>query len=274
MTKYLISFPGSAMDVSDEDMAAVGEAAHAVMREAKDAGVYVFGGGINEERRTADGRRRRHRHQPDLPADQGARRRLLRSGRSIARSRRPMGGEDRQRLPLLPGASRVRRRPRELTARLAARFARPAWKAASRLAASRATAPRVAAIDPGLHSFFPVTGLCHEDAPVWTRLCAVGYCRSPTQHGDGDRESPSRASRETTDAFETRGPQGDYPSRSERAGSGFGVIRRDGAIRGRDDRPSGIHLDPAEPGHQPPCALLGDDGVRSGVGQHGPLRRL
>src|SRR5262249_42734481 len=49
MTKYLISFPGSVMDISDEDMAAVGEAAHAVIREAKDAGVYVFGGGINED---------------------------------------------------------------------------------------------------------------------------------------------------------------------------------------------------------------------------------
>lgn len=49
MTKYLISFPGSAMDISDEDMAAVSEAAHTVIREAKDAGVYVFGGGINED---------------------------------------------------------------------------------------------------------------------------------------------------------------------------------------------------------------------------------
>jgi hypothetical protein len=49
MTKYLISFPASAMDVSDEDMAAVGEAARAVIREAKDAGIYVFGGGINKE---------------------------------------------------------------------------------------------------------------------------------------------------------------------------------------------------------------------------------
>lgn len=48
MTKYLISFPGLAMDVPEEDMAAVGEAAHAVIREAKDAGAYVFGGGINE----------------------------------------------------------------------------------------------------------------------------------------------------------------------------------------------------------------------------------
>jgi hypothetical protein len=49
MTKFLISFPGPAMDVPADAMAAVGEAAHAVIREAKDAGVYVFGGGINEE---------------------------------------------------------------------------------------------------------------------------------------------------------------------------------------------------------------------------------
>jgi hypothetical protein len=47
MTKYLISFPAAAMDVPAEDMAAVGEAARAVIREAKAAGVYVFGGGIN-----------------------------------------------------------------------------------------------------------------------------------------------------------------------------------------------------------------------------------
>ena len=49
MTKFLISFPASAMDVADEDMAAVGEAARAVIREAKAAGVYVFGGGMNSE---------------------------------------------------------------------------------------------------------------------------------------------------------------------------------------------------------------------------------
>lgn len=47
MTKYLVSFPASAMAVSDEDMPAVGEAARMVIREAKAAGVYVFGGGIN-----------------------------------------------------------------------------------------------------------------------------------------------------------------------------------------------------------------------------------
>lgn len=48
MTKYLISFPGPAMEVAPEDFAAVGDAAHAVIRDAKAAGVYVFGGGIDE----------------------------------------------------------------------------------------------------------------------------------------------------------------------------------------------------------------------------------
>jgi hypothetical protein len=49
MTKYLISFPAPAMDVPAEDLVKVGNAARAVIREAKRAGVYVFGGGINEE---------------------------------------------------------------------------------------------------------------------------------------------------------------------------------------------------------------------------------
>jgi hypothetical protein len=49
MAKYLISFPAPAMDVAEEDWAAVGEASHAVIRDAKRAGVYVFGGGINED---------------------------------------------------------------------------------------------------------------------------------------------------------------------------------------------------------------------------------
>ena len=49
MTRYLISFPTSAMDhTHDEDGRAVGEAAHAVVQEAMDAGVWVFGGGLAE----------------------------------------------------------------------------------------------------------------------------------------------------------------------------------------------------------------------------------
>lgn len=48
MTKYLISFPGEAMVVPEEEFEAVVEDSHAVIEEAKAAGVYVFGGGINE----------------------------------------------------------------------------------------------------------------------------------------------------------------------------------------------------------------------------------
>ncbi|APX03986.1 YciI family protein [Arthrobacter sp. QXT-31] len=48
MTKYLISFPSAAMIVPDEELPAVSDAAHAVVQEAKDAGVWVFGGGIDE----------------------------------------------------------------------------------------------------------------------------------------------------------------------------------------------------------------------------------
>lgn len=48
MSKYLISFPSAAMVVPDDEFEAVGRAAHAVIEEAKVAGVYVFGGGIDE----------------------------------------------------------------------------------------------------------------------------------------------------------------------------------------------------------------------------------
>ncbi len=47
MTKYLISFPAAAMVIADADMASVVADSHAVIREAKAAGVYVFGGGLD-----------------------------------------------------------------------------------------------------------------------------------------------------------------------------------------------------------------------------------
>lgn len=47
MSRYLISFDDGAMDhISADDMASVGEAAHEVVREAKKAGVWIFGGGL------------------------------------------------------------------------------------------------------------------------------------------------------------------------------------------------------------------------------------
>jgi hypothetical protein len=47
MPRYLISFDDGSMDhIPDEDWPAVGEASHAVVREAKAAGVWIFGGGL------------------------------------------------------------------------------------------------------------------------------------------------------------------------------------------------------------------------------------
>jgi hypothetical protein len=51
MTRYLISFDAHAMDhIPDEDMPAVGRAAHEVVSEAMNAGVWVFGGGLEHQK--------------------------------------------------------------------------------------------------------------------------------------------------------------------------------------------------------------------------------
>ena len=47
MAKYLISFPAAAMVVPDGQWDAVVRDSHAVIEQAKAAGVYVFGGGID-----------------------------------------------------------------------------------------------------------------------------------------------------------------------------------------------------------------------------------
>ena len=50
MTKYLISFPAAAMSGrSPSELQAASDDSHAVVREARDAGVWVFGGGINDD---------------------------------------------------------------------------------------------------------------------------------------------------------------------------------------------------------------------------------
>lgn len=48
MAKYLISFPSEAMVLTDEEFPIVVAESHAVIEDAKAAGVYVFGGGIDE----------------------------------------------------------------------------------------------------------------------------------------------------------------------------------------------------------------------------------
>ena len=50
MTRYLISFDAHAMDhISAEDLPAVTNASLAVVQEAIDAGVWVFGGGLDNQ---------------------------------------------------------------------------------------------------------------------------------------------------------------------------------------------------------------------------------
>lgn len=59
MPRYLISFDDGAMDhIAAADLPAIGDAAHAVVRQAKAAGVWIFGGGLLRQRRAivaADG---------------------------------------------------------------------------------------------------------------------------------------------------------------------------------------------------------------------------
>ena len=53
MPRYLISFDDGAMDhIPAADMPSVGEAARAVVREAKAAGFWIFGGGILRQQST------------------------------------------------------------------------------------------------------------------------------------------------------------------------------------------------------------------------------
>ena len=50
MTQYLISFDDGAMTFPAEDLPDVAKAAHEVVQEAKTAGVWVFGGGLERQR--------------------------------------------------------------------------------------------------------------------------------------------------------------------------------------------------------------------------------
>jgi hypothetical protein len=52
MQRYLISFDDGAMTFPEEDLPAVAEAAHKVVDEAKEVGVWIFGGGLLTQRRS------------------------------------------------------------------------------------------------------------------------------------------------------------------------------------------------------------------------------
>jgi len=53
MPRYLISFDDGSMDhISEKDLPVVGEEARRVVREAKAAGVWIFGGGVQRQQST------------------------------------------------------------------------------------------------------------------------------------------------------------------------------------------------------------------------------
>jgi hypothetical protein len=50
MTRYLISFDDGRMTFPEEDLPDVAKAAHEVVQEAQNSGVWVFGGGLESRR--------------------------------------------------------------------------------------------------------------------------------------------------------------------------------------------------------------------------------
>jgi hypothetical protein len=76
MTRYLISFDDGAMTFPEEELPEVAEAAHEVMRQAQDAAVWVFGGGLQRQQASVVSTRRDRQRRP-LPGDQGGTRRVL-----------------------------------------------------------------------------------------------------------------------------------------------------------------------------------------------------
>ena len=109
MTQYLISFSAHAMDhLPDEDMAAVAKAAHVVVQEAVNTGVFVCAGGLEGQRASivaTDGTVTEGPYPEviggltvvDVPSTRGG------AG---------MGCQDRRRLPLRARSPRDRARPR------------------------------------------------------------------------------------------------------------------------------------------------------------------
>lgn len=49
MTRYLISFNDGAMTFPEAELPDIARAAHAIVQEAREAGVWVFGGGLEDQ---------------------------------------------------------------------------------------------------------------------------------------------------------------------------------------------------------------------------------
>jgi hypothetical protein len=108
MPRYLISFDAHAMDhIPDDDMPAVAKASHEVVEEALNAGVWVFGGGLENQKASivaTDGT------VTDGPYPGGYRRVLCRR-RALTRGRAGVGCQERRGLPLRARSPRIHARP-------------------------------------------------------------------------------------------------------------------------------------------------------------------
>ena len=84
MTKYLISFDDGAMTFAEEELPDVDAAAHAVIAEARTAGVWVFAAGLTDHEEAKYCGPRRDGHRRPVPTE----------------SRGYLGGLRRRRRPL------------------------------------------------------------------------------------------------------------------------------------------------------------------------------
>jgi hypothetical protein len=114
MTRYLISFDDGAMTFPEEELPDVAEAAHAVVQEGKNSGVWVFGGGLHSHEEVSVGGRRWDGHRRPVPGEQGVHRRIRGCRRDLARGGTGVGCQDRRRLPLCSRGARVPARPDRL----------------------------------------------------------------------------------------------------------------------------------------------------------------
>ena len=113
MTRYLISFDDGAMTFP-RGAVRRGRGCARGGPEAKDAGVWVFGGGLHSYEEVSvvatDGT------VTDGPREQGVHRRILGRRRALTGGGAGVGCQDRRRLPLCSRGPRVRARPEHLSA--------------------------------------------------------------------------------------------------------------------------------------------------------------
>ena len=113
MTRYLISFGGHAMDhIPDEDMPAVAKASIEVVQQAENAGVWVYGAGLESQRASIVATDGMVTDGP-LPGDQGGHRRVLSRRCGLTRRGAGVGCQDRRRLPLCARGPGTHARPAE-----------------------------------------------------------------------------------------------------------------------------------------------------------------